>query len=227
MPVEHRIEVVTFDADFTLVRHHDDRWPLQTLALAGYRGWERQHLQRASAIAAATMPSASVMWMSDAAVRAGLTDYCGAYLKALGLSATPQLVGQIVNDRLSPDSWRPYKEVHSTLTALSRRGVQLGVVAHWASDIDELLHGARIRPFFDFVLSSAAVGTTKVDGALYHMAVKAAGVPARLLLHVGDDAGLDVAAARTAGLQALWLNRRGWRGIRDLRHVLKVVEANY
>ena len=42
---------------------------------------------------------------------------------------------------------------------------------------------------------------------IFHAAAAAAGVPAHAVLHVGDDADLDVLGGLNAGMQTVWFNR--------------------
>lgn len=60
-----------------------------------------------------------------------------------------------------------------------------------------------------FVASVAAlqVGVPKPHARIFHVAAEAAGVAPEAVLHVGDDALLDVLGARAAGMQAAWINR--------------------
>ena len=47
----------------------------------------------------------------------------------------------------------------------------------------------------------------RVDRVLQEAGAQAAGVPAEQVLHVGDDAALDVLGAHAAGMQTVWVNR--------------------
>lgn len=202
------IDVVTFDADFTLARHRLTPPPCLT---------------GAEAAAAAALPRVPGMWLTDAAARAGMAARYRAHLGALGVSANSWLVEMLVADYFDPRNWLTYAEVGAVLGDLHQVGVPLGVVADWVSQLGDLLVAVGIRRSFDFVLSSSAVGATKADGGLYRLAVKAAGVPAGRVLHVGDDLELDVVAARRRGLQAVQVDRSGLSGIPDLRHVVGLV----
>lgn len=57
-------------------------------------------------------------------------------------------------------------------------------------------------------LSAQNMGIGKPDARIFHAAAKAAGVQPGEVLHVGDDAALDVLGALGAGMQTAWLNRR-------------------
>jgi putative hydrolase of the HAD superfamily len=61
--------------------------------------------------------------------------------------------------------------------------------------------------FFTASLSAATFGVGKPSEDIFHAAAQAAGVLPAQVLHVGDDAHLDVLGALGAGMQAIWVNR--------------------
>jgi len=63
--------------------------------------------------------------------------------------------------------------------------------------------------YFHAGLSAQAFGVGKPDARIFHAAAVAAGVQPQEVLHVGDDAALDMLGALNAGLQTAWLNRAG------------------
>lgn len=69
-----------------------------------------------------------------------------------------------------------------------------------------------IGRFFRAAISAASLGVAKPDARIFGAAAQAAGVAVHEVLHVGDDAALDVVGARRCGMQAVWVNRdaRPW-----------------
>jgi HAD superfamily hydrolase (TIGR01549 family) len=63
--------------------------------------------------------------------------------------------------------------------------------------------------FFTASFSAREYGVGKPDARIFHAAAAAVHVEAAQVLHVGDDATLDVLGALDAGMQAAWLNRPG------------------
>lgn len=61
--------------------------------------------------------------------------------------------------------------------------------------------------FFAAGVSAREFGVGKPDPRIFHAAAAAVGVAADAVLHVGDDAALDVLGALDAGMQAVWVNR--------------------
>lgn len=64
-----------------------------------------------------------------------------------------------------------------------------------------------LMPHFRAAFSAASFGVGKPDARIFLAAAEAAGVPAEAVLHVGDDALLDVLGAHAVGMQTAWINR--------------------
>jgi putative hydrolase of the HAD superfamily len=65
-----------------------------------------------------------------------------------------------------------------------------------------------LAPYFAGAVSAKSFGTAKPDVRIFHEAARVAGVKPEEVLHIGDDAALDVVGALNAGMQAVWLNRQ-------------------
>jgi 2-haloalkanoic acid dehalogenase type II len=61
--------------------------------------------------------------------------------------------------------------------------------------------------FFHASLSAERLGFGKPDSRIFEAAAQAAGVAPHEVLHVGDDAALDVLGALACGMQTVWVNR--------------------
>lgn len=64
-----------------------------------------------------------------------------------------------------------------------------------------------LGPYFIASVSAQGFGIAKPDPRIFHAAAEAAGVPSDAVLHVGDDAELDVLGGLAAGMQTVWVNR--------------------
>jgi HAD superfamily hydrolase (TIGR01549 family) len=64
-----------------------------------------------------------------------------------------------------------------------------------------------VAEFFHAGLSAQSFGVGKPDPKIFHAAAMAAGVGAHEVLHVGDDAALDVLGGLGVGMQTVWVNR--------------------
>ena len=66
-----------------------------------------------------------------------------------------------------------------------------------------------IKHFFRASVNAQEFGVSKPDARIFHAAAGAVDVDPANVLHIGDDAGLDVLGALNAGMQTAWLNREG------------------
>ena len=86
-------------------------------------------------------------------------------------------------------------------------------------------HVARVGlgHYFTHSLSASEFGVAKPDARIFHAAADKAGVSSEAVLHVGDDAALDVLGALDAGMQAVWVNRgqNAWGHAQEPHHTVK------
>jgi 2-haloalkanoic acid dehalogenase type II len=128
--------------------------------------------------------------------------------------------GQIDDVRLRPAlrrlyavsqaHWKREEDTLATLEALKAAGYKLGIISNASDDEDvqTLVDKAEIRPYFEFVLSSAACGIRKPNPAIFGIALEQLGLPAARVAMVGDTLGADILGARNAGLYSIWITRR-------------------
>ena len=64
-----------------------------------------------------------------------------------------------------------------------------------------------IGQYFQSSISAQQFGVGKPDARIFHAAAVAAGVRPEEVLHIGDDATLDVLGALNCGMQTVWVNR--------------------
>ena len=86
------------------------------------------------------------------------------------------------------------------------------------------VHRVGIGAHFKAALSAREFGVAKPDPCIFHAAAQAVGVAPEAVLHVGDDALLDVVAGVHAGMQAVWVNRAGHPWAHAVQPHLAVVE---
>jgi putative hydrolase of the HAD superfamily len=95
--------------------------------------------------------------------------------------------------------------LQGVLDTLAGRGYRMGVVTNGSV----LSQSAKIETLgvgrhFSTVVISEAVGMSKPDARIFHLAARNAGVEPRACLFVGDHPHGDVIGARDAGLNAVW-----------------------
>ena len=100
-----------------------------------------------------------------------------------------------------------FDDVLPALTALAARYPLLAV-----SNGNAHVTRVGLGDFFAHSLSASDFGAAKPDARIFHAAAGMAGVAPAEVLHVGDDATMDVLGAMDAGMQAVWVNRmqRAW-----------------
>ncbi|MBM3363702.1 MAG: HAD-IA family hydrolase [Betaproteobacteria bacterium] len=64
-----------------------------------------------------------------------------------------------------------------------------------------------LAPFFRAAISAEVFGVGKPERAIFEAGAAAAGVALDEVLHIGDDASLDVLGALACGMQTVWVNR--------------------
>jgi putative hydrolase of the HAD superfamily len=97
-----------------------------------------------------------------------------------------------------------YADAHDALTLLSAR-YPLVSLSNGNADLKRV----GIDRFFRAAVSAREFGVGKPDPRIFHAAAGAVEVEPHEVLHVGDDATLDVVGAVNAGMQAVWVNRDG------------------
>ena len=108
----------------------------------------------------------------------------------------------------SPEVWKFYDDVETSLRTLRARGLKIGVVSNWDTRLKSISDGLGLTPLVDFIVISAEVGVRKPDPGIFRMALDRAGVRAEEALHVGDLLEEDVEGARRAGVRAVLIDRR-------------------
>ena len=108
-----------------------------------------------------------------------------------------------------PQNWRCYDDVAESLNGLHQRGQQLVV----ASNFDERLHRVcdglvELNSIKQRVISSE-VGWRKPAKQFFESVCERAGYEAEEILFVGDDPHNDIHGARSFGMPAVWIDRRG------------------
>jgi putative hydrolase of the HAD superfamily len=102
-----------------------------------------------------------------------------------------------------------YPDAPVALTGLRKRGVALVVVSNWDVSLPAVLRGVGLEGLVDGVVTSAQVGSSKPDRAIFEAALALAGVAPDRAVHVGDSVEHDVRGALAAGVHPVLLRRGG------------------
>ncbi len=94
-----------------------------------------------------------------------------------------------------------------TLTALRRRGCQVGVITNGCSFMqNNKLTFAGLHPYLDIAVVSGDEGVDKPQAEIFRRVAARLGVPCEACLYVGDHPINDIQGARSAGMQAVRVN---------------------
>lgn len=112
-----------------------------------------------------------------------------------------------------------YEDALEALTRLSSR-FPLVAVSNGNADV----HRVGLGQHFHAAVGAHSAGVAKPHRRIFELAAAAAGVAPHEVLHVGDDAELDVLGALDAGMQAVWLNRNGQAWAHPRRATVEVAD---
>ena len=107
-------------------------------------------------------------------------------------------------------NWEAEQDAVPTLQELKRRGYRIGIISNAADDdnTQTLIDKARLRPYLEYIVSSAAFGKRKPDPSIFLSALDHFGIPAQEAVMVGDSFGADIVGAHRSGMQGIWITRR-------------------
>ncbi len=148
-------------------------------------------------------------WSDDGRIEEYWRRYHAVMLAQLGVEAHREMLDRILASQFSADSWEPFPDVEPMLTAARAiDGIRIGIVSDWGSNLREIIAELGLDRHVDFVLPSGAVGVAKPNPAFFRLALDEAGVEPRQAIMVGDSYRADVRGAWSAGMDAVWLDRR-------------------
>lgn len=103
----------------------------------------------------------------------------------------------------------PFPWSEPLLIELRRLGIRIGIVTNGRFATQQAkIQSCGLLPYFDDVLISEEIGIQKPDPHIYFLACKHLNVAMRECLFVGDNANTDIAGARAAGMDCLWITSK-------------------
>lgn len=97
-----------------------------------------------------------------------------------------------------------YEDAEPALHALAAR-LPLISISNGTADLRRI----GLQQHFQFSISAREFGAAKPDPRIFLHACSELGLAPEQILHVGDDAHLDVLAAHAVGMRTAWINRSG------------------
>jgi FMN phosphatase YigB (HAD superfamily) len=116
---------------------------------------------------------------------------------------------KVIADRLEPqikegrsNLFRFFDDAEPALQALSKH-CEMGLIANQSEDVCRLLEKSEIGRFFKVQAISSVVKLKKPDPAIFELALKKAGRPARECMMVGDRLDTDICPANKLGMTTI------------------------
>ncbi len=103
----------------------------------------------------------------------------------------------------SAAAWRVDDDAHALLARVRARGLRVLVVSNFDARVRGVLAALGLAPLIDQITISSEAGAAKPDPRIFATALAAADLCPADVLHVGDTAREDLAAARAAGLEVV------------------------
>lgn len=102
-----------------------------------------------------------------------------------------------------------YEEALGVLELLAEH-YTLGALTNGNADI----YKTDAAEYFDFAFLAEDIGASKPHPDMFQAALDQAGVPAKQIVHVGDDPDHDIRGARDMGMHTVWVNigQKAWPG---------------
>ncbi|BCY16183.1 haloacid dehalogenase [Leptolinea sp. HRD-7] len=111
---------------------------------------------------------------------------------------------------ITQSHWIVEQDTHPTLQALKDAGYRMGIISNASDDWDVqvLVDKAGIRPFFEYINTSAAAGVRKPHPQIYQLAFDAMRVEPKRSVMVGDTLAADILGSKNLGMHNVWITRR-------------------
>jgi len=140
--------------------------------------------------------------------RTWFREFIGRLLQRANGSSDPETIRAYLEEVFTdPGRYVIFADTFPALDDLSEAGHRLAIVSNWSDRLEGLLHDLGLLNYFELLAVSAVVGVDKPEPGLFHHALDGLGVRPEHALHVGNDPHNDLAAALSAGMDALLLDR--------------------
>ncbi len=134
-------------------------------------------------------------------------------LKELGYAEVAESILRSALDAMysiTQTNWQLEQDAFAAIQSLKSKNFQLGIFSNAGDDKDvqELVESFGIRPYFDFVLTSAACYYRKPHPRSFEIALAQWNIEPEEAVMVGDSLSADIFGAQNLNMQTIWLTRR-------------------
>jgi HAD superfamily hydrolase (TIGR01662 family) len=111
---------------------------------------------------------------------------------------------------VTQQNWYLEEDAISTLDKLKSRSYRLGLISNTSDDrnVQDIVTRLGLRPFFETIVTSAALGIRKPDARIFQVALDHFRVQPDAAAMVGDTLEADVLGANQSGIYSIWITRR-------------------
>lgn len=125
----------------------------------------------------------------------------------LGRELPEEIFSSLFNHYASGSAWKTFPETVSVLEEFRNKGIGLAVASNFDARLGRVLNELGIRPFFEYVTTSADVGARKPAPAILQRLLTVIGTTAETVCLAGDSETADGGAARACGIPFFHVNR--------------------
>jgi 2-haloalkanoic acid dehalogenase type II len=111
---------------------------------------------------------------------------------------------------ITQKNWQLENDALETIQLLKSKNYQLGILSNAGDDKDvqELIEEFGIRPYFDFVLTSASCFYRKPHPRAFELALAHWNIAPSEAIMVGDSLEADIHGAQQLKMKTIWITRR-------------------
>jgi putative hydrolase of the HAD superfamily len=207
-PIPDPLDCVLFDAGDTLLAPAPS-FQGRFVAVAAAHGLPLEEAAVDAAIAEAVRAAEwPADWTDPATQRGFWVGFYRQVLADLGHRDDGMRVAEALFAAFSdPAGYRLFDDARPALEALAGRGLKLGVVSNFEPWLEDVLALEGVDHLFAAVAISGRLGVAKPDPEIFLAALTEAGADPAATVHVGDQPGNDVAAARAVGITPVLIDR--------------------
>lgn len=107
------------------------------------------------------------------------------------------------------ESWVEYPDARPLLNDIRERALRLGLVSNATDLARRVLDHLGLTELFDSIVISSEVGVRKPDRRIFSIASEMLNTQPNRALYVGDKLTVDVRGAKSAGMNAVLIDRAG------------------
>ena len=107
-------------------------------------------------------------------------------------------------------NWVLEEDAISTLETLKSRDYHMGLISNTSDDsnVQGIVDRWNLRPFFETIVTSAALGIRKPDERIFRVALDRLRASPTAAAMIGDTLNADILGANRSGVYSIWITRR-------------------